>query len=104
MHHVSAGVSHLKDFSGASGRFSQRTKSHKTLVGMKAMGKGAGGGSVLPTRADLCSASSVKGDRLGQWEMGGQSSEHKPSCAHHSQQKVSRGQELRELVESQESS
>lgn len=65
MHHVSAGISHLKDFSGASGRFSLRAKSHETLVGMKAMGKGGGGGSLFPTRADLHSASSVKGELLG---------------------------------------
>lgn len=40
MHPVAAGISHPKGFSGASDRFSQRAKSHKTLVGMKAMGKG----------------------------------------------------------------
>ena len=65
MHHVSAGISHLKDFSGASGRFSQRAKSHETLVGTKAMGKGGGRGSVFPMRADVCSGSSVKGELPG---------------------------------------
>lgn len=37
---VSAGISSLKDFSGASSKFSQRAKSHEALVGMEAMGKG----------------------------------------------------------------
>lgn len=48
MHRVSAGMSHLKDFSGASGMFSQRAMPHGTLVGTRAMGKGGGRGSLFP--------------------------------------------------------